>query len=170
MLTWALLREVSADMRNQSAPVNPGIAMSVSAVSSDIPRKAPESDYEACPPSGKFRTSVDRLALKAAMIEDLKEWAALGNSRDLLAERLAEMAGRQITVWMIESWVAEGKDNTIPADLVDDWQDAIGSDRLSDLLERPRRRCIRDLGEAYLLRVQAEDRLRRAIERLQEAS
>jgi hypothetical protein len=65
--------------------------------------------------------------IKAVLVADLREcrW-----SREEVAMRLTDMAGRPITEATIDAWTARTKPHRFPADLVPAWVRITGSTRL----------------------------------------
>jgi hypothetical protein len=126
---------------------------------SATPRMAPASAQTSCPPAAPSQTAVDRAALKAAIDADLHDLSRAGMSREQLADALTVRGGRQISRSLIDAWAATTKENMIPLDLVDDWADLIGSERIPRLLATLSMRRYLAIGEATERHWEAERRV-----------
>lgn len=69
--------------------------------------------------------------VKDMLYEDLK---ACPLSREEIAFRLSERAGRHITGVMVDAWVSTTKANRFPAELIPAWTAVLGSKRLIEML------------------------------------
>lgn len=134
-------------------------AISTTQRSSATTRMSPGSATTACPQNGSHQIAVDRAALKAAIGADLDDWGRAGKSRDALADLLTARGGRKLSRSLIDAWAAPTKQNMIPLDLVDDWADLMGSDRIARLLATTEMRRRLTIGEAVETSWQAEERL-----------
>ena len=78
-------------------------------------------------PTLLIRADMDALPI----VEDLK---ACPLSREEIAFRLSERAGRHITGVMVDAWVSTTKANRFPAELIPAWTAVLGSKRLIEML------------------------------------